>query len=246
VGLLPRPTSKVRRLLGSPESYKAGKVILIAATGAVVGLKFQTQALHSWAILVWFITALATILEVIGAAMSISRAAQRESVHELAGCLETLLAIINPPGSADYDRGLRATLHRAERSGGFVQVLDYVGDSRAGHTAGRKFRADAGIAARVLQDREAYAGSRSVANHQTYVGELQQIWGYTPEEAEARDKSAMSWMAVPLENQGEIGGVLFLDSTQPDFFYVVARQRDVVASAVGIAKFAVRRYTSDS
>ena len=48
---------------------------------------------------------------------------------------------------------------------------------------------------------------------------------------------------MPLEHEGRIGGVLFLDSTKPDFFDEQVREDAVIASAVGIAKFAVRRYT---
>jgi len=198
----------------------------------------------SLAVVVGIGTAVATVLGVVGAFVAIGEEARKESVHELAGCLETLVAVINPPTAKDYDPRIRATLHRSvEGETAFEQVLDYVGDDRGGRTGGRRLPGNAGLIAKVLAEREAIAVSRPVANHEMYIKELQTNWGYTEEQARARDMSAMSWMAVPLEHNGQIGGVLFLDSTKPDFFYEETRQRAVIASAVGIAKFAVRRYT---
>lgn len=113
-------------------------------------------------------------------------------VAGLGGWSTTLLAIINPPGSADYDRLLRATLHvPVERGRALIQVIDYVGNDRAGHTGGRRFPANAGLVAQVLQAGSGLAASREIANHEVYVRELVEKWGYTEEAARRRDMSAM-------------------------------------------------------
>lgn len=234
-------------MIADPELYDAGETILTALAGAGAGLGLQLAGLRPWAVFVWLLTIAGTALKVTGAMMKIARSAQHESLHELTGCLETLIAIVNPPSGPDYDPGLRATLHVSIDEGArFEQVLDYVGDDRAGRTAGRKLPGDAGLLAIVLQTRTGIAASREIANHETYVRELQEIWNYSEAEARRRDMSAMSWIAVPLESAGVIGGVLFLDSLKPRFFDNAQREAMIVASTVGIAKFAARRYTHES
>lgn len=243
--LLPRPKPKWKRLLETPEVYKSADTIITALVGSSIGVGLRNAGLEPLALLTWLGTAVATGLKIIGGVVSITKAAQRENVDELEGCLETLVSMVNPPDSEEYDPGFRATLHVSVNHGAeFVQVVDYVGDDRAGKTAGRKFRATAGLAGWVLSDGEAYAASRDFPNHERYVQELVSYWGYSESEARARDMSAMSWMAVPLaDSAGVIGGVLFVDSTRLHFFNDPGRQRLLVTSAVGIAKFAVRRYT---
>lgn len=163
-------------------------------------------------------------------------------MHELEGCLETLLAIINPPGAADYDQGARATLHRpVDKGTTFVQLVNYVGSQRAGKTAGRRFPVNAGLVGRVLKTRAAYAASRQVANHEGYVRELVDEWGYTEEAARSRDMSAMSWIAVPMEHRDIVEGLLYLDSTVAGFFDDPVRRAVIVRAAIGIAQFTVRR-----
>jgi hypothetical protein len=243
--LLPRPKPKWKRLLETPEVYKSADTIITALVGGGIGVGLKNAGLEPLAVLAWLGTAAATGLKIIGGVVSITKAAQRENVEELEGCLETLVSIVNPPDSDDYDPGFRATLHvSVNRGKEFVQVVDYVGDDRAGKTAGRKFRGDAGLAAKVLSDGEAYAASRDFPNHERYVQELVSYWGYDENEARSKDMSAMSWMAVPLaDSAGVVGGVLFTDSTKLDFFDDPYRQRVLLTSAIGIAKFAVRRYT---
>ena len=243
MSFLPRHQSWLGRLLASPTFYDLGSTLItaLAGGGATWGLLLAGKT--GWAIVTGVLAALATSLSVVGKLVAVKRETEQQSVHELSGCLETLLAIVNPPTAPDYDKGIRATLHRAGgKTEPFEQVLDYVGDSRAGRTAGRRLPRGAGLIAQVLKDGKAVALSREVNNHEMYVKELMNM-GYTESQARDRDMSAMSWMAVPVEHNGEIGGVLFLDSAKPAFFYDPVRQREVIASAVGIAKFAVRRYT---
>jgi hypothetical protein len=242
---LPSHRSWLRRLISDPELYKFGKTLLTFIVGGIAGLGLNEAGQKNYAVAVWIGTVVAGFVDFIGASLSLRKAATRESVHELEGCLETLLSIINPPDSPDCDRGLRATLHKSLSHGAeYEQIVDYVGDDRAGHTAGRRFRADAGLAGEVLATGDAVIGTRAIANHETYVRQLMDDWRYTEAEARAKDMSAMSWMAVPLESApGDIGGILYLDSTKPDFFSDPTRQTAVIASSVGIAKFAVRRYT---
>jgi hypothetical protein len=244
--MLPYPRSPLRRLLASPVSYGAVQAVLTALAGGGATVWLHSRGLGPWALVTALCTGAATIAGVLKAVLEVRREARKDSVHELEGCLETLLSILNPPGDPEYDAGLRATLHRAEDRGeSFLQVVNYVGDDRVPHTAGRKFRSSAGLAGRVLRTRSAYSASRAVANHEAYVRELMEEWGYTEAEARGRDMSAMSWMAVPLEHSGRIEGLLYLDSTRPAFFEDPRRQRIIIAAAVGIAKFVARRYTEE-
>jgi hypothetical protein len=203
----------------------------------------SAAGLGPWAIAAGCVTVLAAALGITSSLLEVREEARKDSVYELEGCLETLLSILNPPGDPEYDRGLRATLHVQDDDGqSFVQVVDYVGDNRMPKTAGRKFRSSAGLAGRVLKSGEAYAASRASQNHEDYVRELISDWDYSEEEARARDMSAMSWMAVPLNENGRIEGLLYLDSTRAGFFDDPGRQARVIGAAVGIAKFVARRY----
>jgi hypothetical protein len=242
--LLPQPRSRLRRLLTSPVPYGAAQTLFTALAGGGATLGLNAIGLSGWALFAGICTGCATTSGIVGALLELRKEASKETVHELEGCLETLLSILNPPGDPEYDRGLRATLHvSVDRGGNFLQVVDYVGDDRTPNTAGRKFRSGAGLAGRVLRAGEPYAASRSVANHEGYVRELITEWDYTEEEARGRDMSAMSWMAVPLEHNQRVEGLLYLDSTRPNFFDDELRQAQILGAAVGIAKFAARRYT---
>jgi GAF domain-containing protein len=242
--MLPYPRSRLRKLVSSPAFFGAVQTVLTALAGGAASVGLRLLGLGPWALFTAVCTAVATAAGIFKAVLKVQRDARKDSVHELEGCLETLLSVLNPPGDPEYDSGLRATLHRAEDRGeSFVQIVNYVGDDRLPNTAGRKFRATAGLAGRVLKNGSAYSASRAAANHEAYVRELMDEWGYTEAEARARDMSAMSWMAVPLEANGKVEGLLYLDSTRPDFFEDPRRQRELMGAAVGIAKFVARRYT---
>ena len=242
--LLPQPQSRLRKALASPVSYSATQTVLMAIGGSGATFGLHVLGLGPWAMFTAACTAAATIAGTIRAALEVRRDTRKDSVHELEGCLETLLSILNPPGDPEYDAGLRATLHVAvDRGQSFMQVVDYVGDDRLPNTAGRKFRSTAGLAGLVLRTGCAYSASRTVPNHEAYVRELIDEWNYTEAEARERDMSAMSWIAVPLEHAGRLEGLLYLDSTRADFFDDPGRQAQIFGAAVGIAKFAARRYS---
>jgi hypothetical protein len=244
--LLPQPESRLRRMLRSPVSYGSAQTLFTAVAGGGAAFGLQLAGLEPWALVAGLCAAAATIAGIVRAVLEVRREARKDTVHELEGCLETLLSILNPPGDVEYDAGLRATLHVAvDRGKSFMQVVDYVGDDRMPNTAGRKFRATAGLAGRVLLTGSAYAASRAVPNHEAYVKELIEEWGYTEAEARSRDMSAMSWVALPLEHADRIEGLLYLDSTRPDFFDDPGRQTQLFGAAVGIAKFAARRYSQN-
>jgi hypothetical protein len=240
--LLQEPTSLWRRLVAASVSYGLGKALFgaLAGVAAAVGLKSAGLTVSA------LFAGVATIFGVIEAGIKVHRETKKNSMHELEGCLETLLAIINPPGATDYDKGARATLHLpVDKGTSFVQVVNYVGSQRAGKTAGRRFPSNAGLAGRVLRTGAAYAASRQVANHEAYVRELIDEWGYTEDAARSRDMSAMSWMAVPMEHRDNVEGLLYLDSTVAGFFDDPVRRAVIVSAAIGIAQFTVRRYTGE-
>jgi hypothetical protein len=80
---------------------------------------------------------------------------------------------------------------------------------------------------------------------QAYVSELVGDWGYPPELAARLNPAIFAWMAVPFNDpvRQQVQGILYVDSTDRDFF-TDARQDLVLQASAGIARFVVRRYTA--
>jgi hypothetical protein len=166
--------------------------------------------------------------------------------HELAGCLYTLHSVLTvDAGEGEGAHNLRITIHRALDDGEkLVQILDYVGDGRGGPTAGREFLANCGSIGQALRTKEAVLGKRTEIDYEKYVDELVRIWHYTEVQARKMNHQTMSWSSVPLALEGNgsrIEAVLYLDSTNPDFF-TEERLNAILAASVGIARFVKKRY----
>ena len=84
---------------------------------------------------------------------------------------------------------------------------------------------------------------RKNTDYMQYVAELVQEWGYTEDDAKARNPATMAWMAIPLINQREnrLEGVVYLDSVTPHFF-TEARKRLILHACVTIASYVAQRY----
>jgi hypothetical protein len=122
------------------------------------------------------------------------------------------------------------------------QVLDYVGHSRGGKTAGRKFPIQSGIIGWAVRAKKTANAFRAKPDYNEYLDELVTKWGYTPEDAKRLDRDSMAWLAIPLENQNkEVEGVLYIDSVDPAFF-TDTRINLAHSAAAGIAVYAGKRY----
>ena len=81
-----------------------------------------------------------------------AEAEKKESGNELDGCLHTLRTTVLMDCSDPTAIGLRVTIHVPNRdSTEYVQMTDYVGDGRAGKTAGRSFGIHAGVVGRAFR-----------------------------------------------------------------------------------------------
>ncbi|CAN0362306.1 unnamed protein product, partial [Ectocarpus sp. 4 AP-2014] len=146
---------------------------------------------------------------------------------------------------AEPNPRLRLTVHKHNAdSQQLVQLLEYIGDDRGGRgKVLRKLPDHAGAIGHCATDGIVIYGSRTNADIEAYVRELKKKWGYTSREAEQRDPLTMSWMAVPLKlPNGLLDAVVYLDSTQPDFFDDKQRRRTIQAACAGIACFVDSRY----
>lgn len=140
---------------------------------------------------------------------------------------------------SEFDHGLRITVHVPISGDRLQQVLDYVGDQRDGkRAAGRVFPANAGIVGRALQRQRAVTSRRRSHNYNAYIRDLQDEWNYSKDQAERVHPGTMAWMAVPVFDgaAGRVRAVIYLDSTDPDYFTDI-RQNMAVAAATGIANY---------
>jgi putative methionine-R-sulfoxide reductase with GAF domain len=64
------------------------------------------------------------------------------------------------------------------------------------------------------------------------------MWGYSKEQAEALHPGTMAWVAIPLVDEATevVEGIVYLDSTDPEFFTDIRKTLAICACA-GIAKY---------
>lgn len=123
-------------------------------------------------------------------------------------------------------------------------MLDYVGDSRGGATAGRKVSTQCGIIGKSFRQRVPLIGSRINDNYDAYLDELVTEWNYTRNDATSINQATMSWMAIPIwdSTQSEVEGILYCDSTMKNFFDRQTRRKMAELACRGIARFLRDRY----
>jgi len=159
------------------------------------------------------------------------------SAHRLESSLYALHAILSSDADEANPPKLRVTIHvPTPNEKELEQVLDYVGDSRAGATAGRKFSVSCGIIGEAFRRKETLAATRQSADTEGYVKELIEDWGYTESDARKRDHSAMSWLAIPLESgdKKRVEGIVYCDSVDPEFFTEIRTQLAYYACVGGV------------
>ena len=241
---IPRPGGWWKWFTEETIVYDLGVAAAAVAPAAITG--FQSFAdkryVEGWGSVA--VAAVAFLLTGLKFAVQWRIARAKESPHELQGCLHTLHAVLAAAGptSADDPR-LRLTIHVPMKDGArLMQVLDYVGDGRAGKTCGRTFSATSGIIGKVYREGKAAHALRKNVDYNTYLAELRQDWNYTEYDAKRLDPWSMAWVAVPLvERAGEpLQGVVYSDSVDKDFF-TQERVNLILAASAGVARYVALR-----
>lgn len=215
---------------------------LLAGVAGVIAAGQRGSIASAW--LLGFAASGVFVVSLGKAYAALSNSAERSSTHELEGCLETLLALLQAKYDSDLAAGLRVTVHTPIDDGSeFVQVIDYVGDDRGGETAGRRFAGNAGVIGACRKEKDPVYGTRQNHVFSSYVSELEKNWNFTNADAKSKNQQTMSWLAVPLLNgSDDLDGVVYLDSIQPAYFDREGIRADVAACCAGIANFVARRY----
>jgi hypothetical protein len=138
--------------------------------------------------------------------------------------LKAALESIHENLSFPADANVRCTIHvksrrLTDRKEVFLkQILNYV---PTGGGKGRKFHSAKGIIGKCFRERgicfEVMDENKPDFN---FVKKMVSVWGYTEQEAGARDTSRRSYMCLPIldPDEEEVVGVLYFDSRKMDTF----------------------------
>jgi hypothetical protein len=241
---IPTPESGWKRFWKTSIPHDVGTAIAGSGSAAAAAVRFFTSNPPSpgWGTVIAGGAALGLMIQLHKARRTYAQQKQKDGVHDLAGCLHTLNAILL--GSEDNSSaGLRSTVHVPDGSGQLVQALDYVGDQRKKKTKGRKMPIYCGVVGRACRERAAFSGSRTTDVHDDFINQMISTYGFDKEGAQRLDPSTKAWMASPLvASNGDVEGVLYLDAKQSAFF-TDERQQAVAFASVGIAFFVGLRYS---
>jgi hypothetical protein len=232
----------VRWLAEQPNTYDLGLAFFTAIVGFSSAADQYGRGNIGLASLLALATAAALVLNFVKGAVSLAALRRKESPHELEGCLHTLHSVLL--SSWEAEGKLRIALHVPVGQGLLEQVTEYIGDTPKPGRVGRRFPANAGIIGRAFRENDNFVSQRENDNYEEYVKELVESWNYTEDLARLLNPAVMSWMAVPFHDpvRRKVEGILYLDSTNRDFF-TDERQALILRAAAGIAVFIGRRYT---
>ena len=234
---IPRPATGIKWLLRQTAVYDAVVAVLVLFVGLPTVANYWAAGRHRLAITIATAMIGVALLNVVKHAVALASARNKESTHELEGCLHTLHQALAP----DDGCRLRLCIHVPAGNDHLEQVTEYVGvDPKAGRI-GRRFPATSGIIGKAFREKDVFVGSRQSDDYEQYVREMIREWSFTEQQARQLDAGAMAWMAVPFMEDDKVYAVLFLDANQRDFF-TEARQELVLRAQRGIAIFVGRRY----
>jgi hypothetical protein len=241
---IPLPKSRLQRIWARPSTYDIGGLCagIIASAGSA--FRFFLDGRNDWG----FALSGGAVLQAIFGALKWRAALRdevaRDSTEDLVGCLHTLAAVLLYDVPDGDDPKLRLTIHVPTGDGRLLQICDYVGDQRVPKTAHRTFPVQSGITGKAFREREVITGSRENDDYESYIKELVSKWNYTEADARKTDPATKAWLAIPLvrDDNRTVDGVLYLDSTDRDFF-IDTRRLVAMHAAVWIAVFVGRRYT---
>jgi hypothetical protein len=241
---VPIPTVKrgVRWLLEQPGAYDLGLAFFTGVVGLSSAIAQYSQGHHRLAAVLAAATVSALIVGFAKSTVTLVLARRKESTQDLEGCLYTLHSLLTP----EWDDGnVRLAIHVPVGGNELEQVTDYIGAPPKKGRVGRRFPANAGIIGKAYQENDAFVAQRLSEDPQAYVRELIDDWAYPPDLARRLNPAIFAWMAVPFNDpvRQQVQGILYVDSTDRDFF-TDARQEVILQASAGIARFVVRRYTA--
>jgi hypothetical protein len=239
---IPRARKRLRWLLAQTATYDLLIALFAAVVGASSVVNYLSQGRRVLAVLVGIGTVGVLIFTSVKQGVGLIAARNKDSIHELEGCLLTLHAALDP-ASVYPPVTLRLALH-VPAGEMLEQVTDYIGvPSRRGRI-GRQFPANAGIIGKAYRENDVFVARRVNDDYDLFVQELVKDWNYTAERAARLNPGVMEWMAVPLANPDtqKVAAVLYLDSNRRNFF-TAARQELVLSAVNGIAVFIGKRYS---
>jgi hypothetical protein len=236
---IPRPPQGLRWIVRQTATYDILITVFASAIGFSSAYNYAEQGQRSLALLVGLGAVGVFGFAVLKHSVGLAAARNRDSTHELEGCLYTLHAVLAPEENCK----LRLAVHiPVEES--LEQVTEYIGDTPKPGRIGRQFPANAGIIGKAFREDEVFVGRRENDDYEAYVAELVRDWNYTEERARRLNPGVMEWMAVPFYDteHGRVEAVLYLDANRREFF-TPDRQEAVLAASNGIAVFIGKRYT---
>lgn len=184
---IPKPKSKWQRFWKSTLPYDIGTALAGGGTSAASAAKFFTSTPPSpgWGYIAGGGAGVALLVQLARARSAYSQLLLKDSVHELAGCLHTLNAIL---AGSDIEglEGLRSTVHAVDGDH-LVQILDYVGNQRRTGTQGRKTPIHCGVIGKACREKAIFSGSRETDNHPDFLQQMVKHYGFDTERAKALD-----------------------------------------------------------
>jgi hypothetical protein len=168
----------------------------------------------------------------------------KQSPTDISACCEMTHAGLKLiPVPSDFN-GVRVTVYRVHspvrgRDGWLEQLVPYAG--AGGGEVGRKVPIRCGVIGRVVRCGEPSLAVRVSEDVQEFWNEMRSEWGFTLDEAKNLDSTRWSWFAVPMLEKTNVVGVVYFDSTDPDYFND-DRKPVVIGLATALIEYAKRRY----
>lgn len=216
--------------------------IAAAAVTAISNLREPGKRSLGWVLIaagVWLVAS--SVVKVLHAQAQDAAQKKSERYEGLLGALHVLHGAVRSRAGLEslHDGKLRTTIHRVVSGDGGAeeveQLLPYIGGT--GSQAGRTFSVRSGIVGKAVRERSVFAASRVSPHYEAFLLELVRDWSYTMEDARKLSPDRRSWMAVPIPVEGgPVVAVLYLDSSEPDFFGGEV-QRVIVDACAGITTY---------
>jgi hypothetical protein len=146
-----------------------------------------------------------------------------------------LAAASRSPKDEAHRQILRVTIHGLKGEE-FVQLFDYIGGVKRPGTKGRRRSCRSGVLGRAYTTAEPVHFRRTDNDFEAYKREMRERWSMTQEEVDGLDSARLSHLCVPLGKDDTVEAVVFLDSSERDFFTDVI-QTLAIAQCVGLAQY---------
>ena len=238
---IPRPKTGWRWLVAQTATFDLATAGFTAIVGLTSAINYAFAGRPVFAATISAATVCVLLLTIAKNTVALNQARQKDSVHELEGCLHTLHAILDPT-AIDYPGRERLANH-VPAAESLEQITEYIGDEQRGRI-GRRFPANAGIIGKAYLEQDVFLGRRLNDDYDLYIEELVRDWNFTREHARRINPGVMEWMAVPIfdRDRNRVQAIVYADSNRRGFF--TPEQQELILAAVnGIALFVGKRYS---